>query len=131
MYNTKQKNAIMSVLKSNRDKLISAQEILNSLEKDGNHIGKATLYRFLDNLVLTKEIRKSYNTDINGFEYQMTLGDCDSHLHLKCKSCGLVIHLSCNDTKEYLKHISLEHEFLIDQMSSTIYGVCKECQGVM
>ena len=129
MYNTKQKSAILNILKVNRDRLISPGEILEILEANGEHIGKATLYRFLDNLVLTKEIRKSFNAEINGFEFQMSQGDCENHLHLKCKKCGLVIHLKCEDTKNYLNHISIEHEFLIDQMSSTIYGLCKECRG--
>lgn len=129
MYNTKQKSAILNILKNNKEKLISPAEILEELEASGEHIGKATLYRFLDNLVLTKEIRKSFNEEINGFEYQMSQGDCENHLHLKCKNCGLVIHLKCDDTKNYLNHISIEHKFLIDQMSSTIYGLCNECRG--
>lgn len=129
MYNTKQKSAILNILKNNKEKLISPAEILEKLEASGEHIGKATLYRFLDNLVLTKEIRKSFNEEINGFEYQMSQGDCENHLHLKCKNCGLVIHLKCDDTKNYLNHISIEHKFLIDQMSSTIYGLCNECRG--
>ena len=129
MYSTKQKSIIMEILKENKDKLLSPDEIVDILKEKNESCSKATLYRFLDNLVITKEIRKCYNQDSNRFEYQLVQGDCATHLHLKCKKCGLVIHLCCDDTKNYLNHISIEHEFLIDQMSSTIYGLCKSCRG--
>lgn len=126
-YNTKQKTAIIKILKENKDKLLSADEILDLLINDNAKVGKATLYRFLDNLVLTKELRKSYNSNINKFEYQMICGDCSMHLHMKCKVCGKVVHLDCKETTNYLSHIEGEHNFIIDQYMSTIYGVCKNC----
>lgn len=129
MYVTKQKSAIICVLKENSEKLLTPEKIINLLKAKGESVGKATLYRYLDNLVLTKEIRKSYNPEINSFEYQLCHGDCSNHLHLKCKKCGKVIHLECKETEEFLEHISLEHVFLIDHFSSTIYGLCPECRG--
>lgn len=128
MYSTKQKSIIMEILKENKEKLLSPDEILDILKLKDESCSKATLYRFLDNLVLTKEIRKCYNQDSNRFEYQLCQGDCSRHLHLKCKKCGLVIHLDCHDTEEFLHHISEEHGFLIDNYESTIYGLCPKCR---
>lgn len=129
MYSTKQKNVLMEVLKQNKDRLLSPDEILKMLDLENSKCSKATLYRFLDNLVLTKEVRKCYNQESNRFEYQLALSDCSNHLHLKCKGCGIVIHLCCSHTEEYLSHISKEHGFLIDNYESTIYGLCPKCRG--
>ncbi len=129
MYSTKQKSYVMQILKNNKDKLLSPEDILDLLKESDEVCSKATLYRFLDNLVLTKEVRKCYNQKNNRFEYQLAQEDCSRHLHLKCKNCGLVIHLSCSDTEAYLSHISEEHGFLIDNFLSTIYGLCPKCRG--
>ncbi len=129
MYSTKQKSSIINLLKENSDKLLSPDKISDLLKEKNETVGKATLYRYLDNLVLTKEVRKSYNPETNSFEYQLCQGNCSEHLHLKCKNCGIVIHLGCEETKEYLNHISLEHGFIIDHFSSTIYGLCPKCRG--
>ncbi len=126
-YNTKQKDLILKVLKNNKDRLISPGMILDTLSANSTPVGKATLYRFLDMLVLTKEIRKSFNASTGSFEYQIAVGDCSNHLHLKCKNCGRVVHLSCDDTREYIEHISIKHEFMIDQFESTIFGTCRKC----
>lgn len=128
-YNTKQKNAIMIILKQNKDKMISADSIISDLNLLGESVGKTTLYRFLDELVLTKEIRKYYNNITNKYEYQLISNNCLSHLHLKCIQCGSVIHLEGLDTSELVKKVEDKYDFFINQEETTILGVCGLCRG--
>ena len=46
-YNTRQKQVIYEYLLSNREKLLSCDEISDNLKAMGTPVGKATLYRFL------------------------------------------------------------------------------------
>lgn len=130
-YNTKQKSAIINILKNNKDKMISADEITKKLEELEEHVGKTTLYRFLDELVLTKEVRKNYNDLTNKYEYQLKGNMCENHLHLKCIKCGAVIHLECDDTKNMLDSIISKYNFYINQDETTILGFCQKCRGVL
>ena len=54
-YNTKQKNIIIDMLKNNKDRHLTADEMLKILDGLHSPVGKATLYRFLDVLVSTGE----------------------------------------------------------------------------
>lgn len=128
-YNTKQKSAIKNILLQNKDKMISADEIIKELESLGESVGKTTLYRFLDELVLIKEIRKYYNNNSNKYEYQLINNTCLSHLHLKCINCGMVIHLDDLHTSSLVKEVEENYNFFISQEQTTILGLCKNCRG--
>ena len=59
---------------------------------DGCSIGKSTAYRLMNGLVsaglVSKILRK------NGLCASFPRVDCYGHLHLKCVTCGKIIHLS-------------------------------------
>ena len=57
-YNTKQKNIIVDMLKKNKNRHLTADEMLKILDEMDSHVSKATLYRFLDVLVSTGDLRK-------------------------------------------------------------------------
>ena len=57
-YNTKQKNIIVDMLKKNKNRHLTADEMLKILDEMDSPVSKATLYRFLDVLVSTGDLRK-------------------------------------------------------------------------
>ena len=57
-YNTKQREKILNFLKENQDENITADEILKYFKSINESIGKATVYRFLNDLVEQNIIRK-------------------------------------------------------------------------
>ena len=48
-YQTKQRNQILDCLIKNKDRHITADEIMNALNGEKPLVGKTTVYRYLDN----------------------------------------------------------------------------------
>lgn len=125
MYKTDHKKVLMNLFESNPDNTYSGKALVDSLK---NEMNKATVYRQLKALEDEDYIRKIYNPKDNSYEYQYS-ENCHEHFHLMCKECGRIIHLTCKEANVFISHISAEHSFLIDPDSTSISGLCKECQG--
>lgn len=128
-YNTKQREKILSYLKENKDSNITAEEILNYFNETGDNIGKATVYRYLNNLLEKNIIKKYMVEDRNCSCYQYIDGEnCEEHYHLKCEKCNKIIHLDCEEFIYIQKHILAEHNFELDKVKTVLYGICNECK---
>lgn len=128
-YNTKQREIILKYLIENKNKTITAEDIINYSTEIGEKIGKATVYRYLNNLVENNIIKKFILEDNKCSCYQYIDGKkCEDHYHLKCKNCNKIIHLDCDEFKNIQNHISKEHDFEIDSMKTVLYGLCKKCK---
>ena len=129
-YNTKQKQLIYDYLMANSDKLLSCDEISDNLKTKGTPVGRATLYRFLDNLVSSGEARKIIDDSKKSAAYQLLDKDmnCHGHMHLKCSSCGTIMHLGCEFMSNVGQHILEHHSFKIDNSRTIIYGLCGACR---
>lgn len=121
-YKTKKKNILLDFFKENSNNIYTAKDLLEIL----SDIPKATIYRNLESLSLSKSIRKTYNSVLNAYEYQYSI-DCCHHLHLKCSKCGKIIHLDCDKASSLISHINNSHGFTINLNDSILYGMCKEC----
>lgn len=128
-YNTKQRERILEYLKENKDSNITAEEILKHFNLIGENIGKATVYRFLNNLVKENIIKKYMVEGRNCSCYQyIEEQNCEDHFHLKCEKCNKIIHLECDEFKEVQNHILEEHKFKLDNVKTVFYGICEECK---
>lgn len=123
MYETNKKRLLYSLFENNKDETYLATDLVDNLSDDMN---KATIYRQLKKLEEKKLIRKTFNEKKNSYEYQYAQ-KCSEHLHLKCAGCGKNIHLSCSEANSFVNHIMDNHGFIINQYSSSILGLCKEC----
>ena len=128
-YKTKQREYILSLLKDNNGYSLSAKDIL---DRSKEAISKATLYRTLDKLEEEHILRKYYNELTSQYEYQYANKEesCCNHLHLKCTTCGRLIHLHCSESSTFLSHLVKEHNFYINQENTIIYGLCSHCSMV-
>lgn len=127
-YNTKQRERILEYLKENKDSNITADEIINYFKSTNDKIGKATVYRYLNNLVKENIVKKYMVENRNCSCYQyIEEQNCDSHYHLKCEKCNKIIHLECDEFKGVENHIAKEHDFELDSVKTVLYGICKEC----
>ncbi|NLB60980.1 MAG: helix-turn-helix domain-containing protein [Clostridiales bacterium] len=120
-YITAQKTALWNFLSENAKKPLSIAEIAG-----GCNICKSTVYRLIKGLVdaglVSKILRK------NAFVYQLSsCVECLDHLHLKCATCGKVIHLSHAQTNILKKEILEKYEFDPQDESAMLYGKCNEC----
>lgn len=128
-YNTKQKENLLTYLIKNKEKHTNVQEISAFLQAEGTPVGVATIYRQLDRLVEQGLVRK-YSFDGKTcacYQYIENEKDCRSHFHLKCLSCGRLIHLDCDHLAELTRHIEEEHSFAVDCSQTVFYGRCSEC----
>lgn len=124
MYTTTKKKLLIDVFKNNKDKQFTAVALTSTLSDEMN---KATVYRQLQSLEKENIIRKTFNSELDVYEYQYS-DNCDNHFHLKCNKCGKIVHLECKEASGFLSHILIDHGFKIDQSSSTIYGLCRGCK---
>lgn len=129
VYNTKQKQIIYDFLLQNKDRLLTCDEIADSLKSSGTPVGKATLYRYLDSLVASEDARKILDGDKKSAAYQLINHElnCKHHMHLKCVMCGELEHLGCEFMDAVGEHILSHHNFRIDNSKTVIYGLCGKC----
>jgi len=128
-YKTKQREAIFNYIVSLEGVHVTASQIEEHFEKEAVPIGRTTIYRNLEKLTNSGELRR-YTTDgISGACYQH-IGDkenCNIHLHLKCESCGQLQHLECETLGEIQRHVFCNHDFEVDALKTVLYGKCGNC----
>lgn len=129
-YSTKHNDELISYLKEHKNEHLTVSQIFNGLTESGVSIGYSTVYRQIEKLVESKSVIKYVidNTSSACFEY---IGDesepDESVYHLKCESCGKIIHLTCNEINEFENHICAHHNFTVDPTKTVFYGICGSC----
>lgn len=126
-YNTKQRAIIIDILKEHKERHYNADEILDLLKEKNTPVGRATLYRYLDYLVSTGEVKRYYIEEGCGACYQYTSEKCDKHYHLKCNTCGRLFHVDLEDINKVNKAIKKQYGFVIEPARIVLYGCCKDC----
>ena len=124
-YNTEKRTELLKFLNESSGRTYTAEEICAALLPDGR--GRSTVYRLISKLVDEGKLRRIADAKNRRITYQYVhAGGCAEHLHLKCKECGQLIHLS-HETSELLeKNVFSAAEFMLDD-GALIYGRCKSC----
>lgn len=130
-YKTKQRDQILDCLVQNKNRHITADQILAALNVEKTLVGKTTIYRYLDRLVAQGVVRKYSIEEGKSACYQYVEQNlaCNEHFHLKCIDCGQLIHLECNYLNEMDSHIRDHHNFKVDHSKTVLYGKCGSCAG--
>lgn len=127
-YNTKPRAIILDILQSCKEKHLTAEEILDILKVKQTPVGRATLYRYLDHLVQTGEVKKYFIGEGLSACYQYGDEDDDSkHYHLRCSQCGKLFHAKIKNVDKFKDTIKKECGFLVDLPRTIVYGTCEEC----
>lgn len=123
-YNTQQKNALLCFLRQNAESQYTIDEIMDALGDTAP--GKSTVYRQIKRLCDEGTVRRFVREGTNSAVYQLS-GEycCCEHLHIKCLSCGRLMHLD-SSAQELL---SGSTGFVIDDVRSMLYGRCAACAG--
>lgn len=131
-YNTEQKKTVLSFLSAHPNDQFSAEMLTEMLcdSIEGKTPGKSTVYRLVGELAEEGLLRKFPKKSGHGWLYQYhTGGDCAGHLHLKCTSCGKLVHLECALGNDLLSHIRQTHDFVVDNTATVLYGICSACSS--
>lgn len=124
-YNTEQKKSILDFLSRFPDSQFTADEIAQALSGE---VGKSTAYRQLTALAESGGVRR-YVADGSRKAMYQALGSahCDSHLHLKCVSCGKLIHMSDGISERLVTMIKNNSDFAVDETDTVLLGRCSRC----
>lgn len=99
--------------------LVTVQQILQQLEKDGNPYNKTSVYRSLEKLLSSEQLCRH---DFTGVEASYELHD-SHHDHVVCTNCGVIKTVKCKINKPLrIPGFSLDHHHL------TFFGTCKDCR---
>ena len=126
-YKTKQRVAILDFIESNKDREVTANDILVYLNKNDLKASQTTIYRYLDNLVKEGIIKKNYSEEKSSSCYQYVGKRCKEHYHLKCNNCGEIIHIDSEIFSSIEKKIIDRYGFKIDNIKTILYGTCNKC----
>lgn len=130
-YRTKQRELILNYFIENKGRHVTAEEVVGHLREQGTNVGKSTVYRYLEKLVEQGIVRRFFIEEGYGACYQYMGEDkqCHEHFHLKCVSCGVLFHIQCAFLIEAEKHILNDHDFIIDNTKTVLYGLCDKCKS--
>lgn len=126
-YRTAQRNRILEYLMENSDRHITVEDCTVALRQSGKTVGQTTVYRFMEKLVEEGRVRKFTSDGIAACFQYIDSTACHSHFHLKCLTCGKLIHLSCSYLEQLEQHVRHEHDFTIHSGRTIFYGVCHDC----
>lgn len=128
-YKTKQRTLISECMKENKEKALTVDGICEELKKRGVSVGRTTVYRYLDSLTKSGEVRRfsEEKGKSAAFQYVESHYSCNDHLHMKCSSCDKLVHLNCDFMSGVCAHLYEHHKFRVDNSKTTIFGICESC----
>ncbi|WP_066454669.1 Fur family transcriptional regulator [Anaerotruncus rubiinfantis] len=128
-YRTRQRELIEQFLVANRERHLSVDEVVDYLRGQGSPVGRSTVYRCLDRLVVQGAVRRYFLEEGAGacYQYAGKGTACREHFHLKCIGCGRLIHVECDYLDEVARHVLEHHHFTIDNTKTVLYGFCESC----
>ena len=129
-YSTAQGKATVEYLASLGGVHVTAAQIAEHFGKAKPSIGLTTVYRQLERLAEGGHVRKYFVDGVSSACYQYVTDDenCSEHFHLKCESCGALLHLECGMLDEVQRHVYEKHSFSIDKSKMVFYGQCADCK---
>lgn len=128
-YRTRQRELIEQFLVANRERHLSVDEVEDYLRGQGSPVGRSTVYRCLDRLVVQGAVRQVLFGRRRGGLLPVCRGrhSLREHFHLKCIGCGRLIHVECDYLDEVARHVLEHHHFTIDNTKTVLYGFCESC----
>ncbi len=128
-YKTRQRGIIEKCMQDNKNRHLTAEDIIELLKAQNCVVGRTTVYRTLERLIKENKVRR-YETG-NGlsacFQYVEADTFCCEHFHLQCTSCGKLFHVECEHLSSIGAHIKSEHGFSVDKTRTVFYGLCDNC----
>lgn len=128
VYTTGKRERIIDFLSENAERSYTLEEICEAITEGGK--GKSTVYRLVSELVGEGILTRLSDGRTRHCTYQYVGGElCHTHLHLKCKGCGRLIHLDHELSEELERTVRQVGGFRIDD-GAFLFGTCRECAEV-
>jgi Fur family ferric uptake transcriptional regulator len=112
-----------------QDCALSAQAIEDALRDSGRRVGRATIYRALEELTRVGLIAKVEIGD-GVARYEAVFPDgAAHHHHLVCDSCRVLIPFTDDALERAIRRIGKRSAFAVDDHDVTLHGICSNCAG--
>lgn len=127
-YTTGKKQRIIDFMNENGECAYTLEQICDAITDDGK--GKSTVYRLVSELVTEGRLTRISDGRTRRFTYQYVGAEsCHSHLHLKCKGCGKLVHLDEKVSQRLEETLLKVGGFFIDE-GALLFGTCEKCAEV-
>ena len=128
-YQTRQKERILTCLKENAHRHMTADMIVAGLRDQGEPVGQTTVYRHLERLVQDNRVMRFAGAEGASacYQYVERPENHKNHYHLVCSACGRMIHLDCREMDDLREHMLRDHRFILDSCKTVLYGRCEDC----
>ncbi|NLV85590.1 MAG: hypothetical protein GX025_00005 [Clostridiales bacterium] len=123
-YETKQRKRLFSFFSENPDRQFTIEELTNSIDD----ISLSAIYRNVNRMLRDGTIKRFQAEGQRKFLYQYVGGDCSKHLHLKCNSCGRIIHIEGEKANAVVDSVRESFDFDMDKKATMIIGECSQCK---
>jgi len=105
----------------------SAIEIEDALRGGDRRVGRATVYRVLDELdQLGLIARIDIGDGVARYE-SVFPGGAEHHHHLVCDDCGRLMPFSDDELERAIRRIARREDFSINDHDVTLHGSCADC----
>ncbi len=123
---TQQRQAVLDVMRENRGRHLSAEEVLAEARKKAPNLGIATVYRTLDKLSSFEVLYKTA-FDEGKYRYELCEDEHHRHHHVICLSCGQIIEIEEDLLSSLEKHLENKGFEVVDHQL-IIYAKCPGCK---
>jgi Fur family ferric uptake transcriptional regulator len=121
------REAVVELLSRQRCAL-SAQEIDDRLRTARRSVGRASVYRALEQLT---ELKLVGRVDVGDgvARYEPSLPGGDHHHHVVCDRCGRLEAFEDEELERAIRHLAGRLRFDIDEHDVTLRGACPGCRS--
>ena len=121
----------MDFLKKHPERSYTIDEIAAEMKADpdfANPPGKSTIYRLMPGLAEENPVKRFAGSRGTKTAYQIIGGEsCHFHIHLKCTSCGRLLHMSDEDSHMIAENLLKSGGFALDLGRTNLVGLCERC----
>lgn len=127
-YKTKQQEAIINCLKSQKEEYVTVNQIEKYLKEKECEVGLTTIYRQLEKLIEDGMVARLTVEGQPGACYKYIEADDNGNgFYIKCEQCGQVTQVKCHHLAELYEHVEDDHDFVINTKKTVFYGKCSKC----
>jgi Fur family ferric uptake transcriptional regulator len=106
---------------------LSAIEIEDALRANNRPVGRASIYRILDELERLHLVQKLQIGQMA--RYEPVRGGDGHHHHLVCDTCGTVTPFTDNALETAIKNLSRRLPMRVAEHEIVLHGACKDCSN--
>jgi Fur family ferric uptake transcriptional regulator len=106
----------------------SVLEIEDALRAAGRPVGRASIYRILDELERLRLVQK-VQVGQDMARYEPARGGAGHHHHLVCDSCGTVTPFTDEPLEAAIRTLSRRMPMEVAEHEIVLHGACEDCAG--